>query len=76
VREKFREERITVVLAGDETFVRFNEVGEKVLAPSGSKHVGLAMTMDLRDGCTVLPTMHMNASQLLPPVVIFKGVPL
>ena len=54
-------------------FIRFNESGSSVLAPKGTKRIGISASVDEKDGCTVLPTMDMFASQLLPPLIIFKG---
>ena len=74
VRERFMEEDIDVVLAADETFIRFHESFDTVLAPIGEKRIGSTARIDNKMGCTVLPTMDMSASCLLPPMIIFTGV--
>jgi hypothetical protein len=74
VRNYFKDARVDVVLAADETFIRFHESRGLLIAPSGEKRVGTAAQIDDKAGCTVLPTMDMTASQLLTPMVIFTGV--
>ena len=74
VRERFMEEDVDVVLAADETFIRFHESYDTVLAPIGEKRIGSTARIDNKMGCTVLPTMDMSASCLLPPMIIFTGV--
>jgi len=76
VKTTFKEENVDVVLAADEMFIRFHEGGSQVLAPKVVRRVGLAATIDGKDGCTVLPTlptMDMLSSHLFPPMIIFKG---
>jgi DDE superfamily endonuclease len=73
VRATFLRENVDVVLAADETFVKFSESSSKVIVKKGAKRVGCAINMDLKDGCTVIPTMNMLGSRLLEPVVVFKG---
>lgn len=74
VRHKFKMEDVDVVLGGDETFIRFHEAVDKVIAPTGVKRVGSSIKTDDKSGCTVLPTMDMTYCRLLPPLVIFSGV--
>ena len=74
VRKTFRDADVDVVLAADEMFLRFNETGKSILAPKGVKRVGTTAKVDSKSGCTVLPTMDMLSSTLLPPMIIFKGV--
>lgn len=74
VRDKFKKEDVDVVLGADETFIRFHEAADKVIAPTGVKRVGTSIKTDDKSGCTVLPTMDMLYGQLLPPLVIFSGV--
>jgi hypothetical protein len=74
VRETFQKAEVDVVVAADETFIRFHEEDSRVLAPVGEKRIGKAVTCDGKSGCTVLPTMDMLSSQLLPPLIIFNGV--
>jgi DDE superfamily endonuclease len=73
VRKTFFEAKVNVVINCDETFIRFHEVSTKVLAKKGSKRVGVARKLDEKDGCTLMVSMEMKTSQLLPPFVIFKG---
>ena len=74
IRETFREQKVDIVLAADETFIRFHEIKSKVIAPKGEKRIGTASCIDEKSGCTVFPTMEMNASLILPPLIIFTGV--
>lgn len=74
VRETFRKEEVDVVVAADEMFIRFHEEDTRVLAPTGEKRIGKSVTCDKKAGCTVLPTMDMLNSRLLPPMIIFNGV--
>lgn len=74
VRETFLKENVDVVIAADETFIRFHEAYDKVIAPRGEKRIGSAAFADEKAGCTVLPTMEMNSSLLLSPLIIFTGV--
>ena len=46
----------------------------QVVAPCGVKRVGSTTVIDDKSGCTVLPTMEMNSSSLLPVMIIFTGV--
>ena len=73
VRQRFMDENVDVVIAADETFLRFIEANSKVVVPCGSKRVGTALKCNEKEGCTVMVSMDMNASQLLPPFIIFKG---
>ena len=74
IRDSFIENKVDVVLAADETYIRFNETKGLVICPTGEKRVGSATQVDDKAGCTVLPTMDMTSSRLLPPLVIFTGV--
>ena len=67
------EARLNVVINCDETFIYFYEVLKKVLEKKGSKRVSVACKLDEIDGCTLMVSMEMKTSQLLPPFVIFKG---
>ena len=72
-RNKFKDEDVQVVIASDETFLRFHESSSTVVAPKGAKRVGAAMKCNEKEGCTLMVSMEMISSQLLPPFVIFKG---
>ena len=43
IRKSFREKDVQVVIAADETFLRFHEASSTVVAPKGAKRVGTAM---------------------------------
>ena len=60
VRERFKKENVDVVVAADETFVRFHESKNTVIAPLGEKRVGSTAKIDEKSGCTVLPLMDMT----------------
>jgi len=74
IRKAFSEANVDVVLAADETFIRFHETRGFVIGPKGEKRIGTAAQIDDKAGCTVLPTMDMTTSRLLAPMVIFTGV--
>ena len=74
VQQTLKKEYVDVVLAADELFMRFHEASGSILAPTGEKQIGSTAKIDRKSGCTVLPTMDMTASKLLPPLVIFTGV--
>ena len=73
VRKTFSEAKVNVVINCDETFIRFHVASKKILARKGSKRVGVSRKLDEKDGCTLMVSMEMRSSQLLPPFVIFKG---
>ena len=62
-----------IVIAANETFLRFHEASSTVVAPKGAKRVGTAIKSNEKEGCTVMVSMEMISSQLLPPFIIFKG---
>ena len=66
-------EEVEVVLAADETFLKFHEKDENLVVPRGVKRVGVASKIDMKDGCTLMVTMGMASSQLISPFLIFKG---
>lgn len=57
----------------DSPFSAFFYGDDKLLAPRGGKRIGGAFVIDEKCGCTVLPTMDMTSSSLLPPLIIFNG---
>jgi hypothetical protein len=75
IRERLKEENVDVIIASDETFLKFHETSSTVLAPKGARRIGSAhKIVDEKKGCTVMVSMDMFASQLLPPLIIFTGV--
>ena len=73
VRTLFLKEKVEVVLAADETFLKFHEKDDNLLVPRGVKRVGTASKIDEKDGCTLMVTMDMASSQLTTPFIIFRG---
>jgi len=61
------------VISSDETFIRFHESCDNCVAPVGVKRVGYSSKENNKAGVTLLPTMDMTASRLLPPLIIFKA---
>lgn len=51
-----------VVIAADETFLRFHEASSTVVAPKGAKRVGTAMKSNEKEGCTLMVSMEMISS--------------
>ena len=74
VRKLFEEEEIDVVLSADETFLRFYECTKQVLAPKGVKRVGVALSVNEKNDCSVMITLDMHLNKALPPFIIFTGV--
>ncbi len=46
MKEKFRTEKVDAVVNADETLLLFPPLGEKLIAPTGIKCVGMAITVD------------------------------
>ena len=72
-RNLFKSHGIKRIFSADETNIKFHEVSDTVLAPTGIKRVGSACKISSSDGCTVMVTMDMTTSQLAPPLIIYKG---
>ena len=62
----FKKEDVDVVLLADETFLRFHECTNKVLA--------FALSVNEKDGCSVMITLDMHLNKALSPFIIFTGV--
>lgn len=62
-----------MVLSAYETFIRFNESCNHCIAPKGIKRVGFSAKENDKAGVTLLPTLDMTSSRLLPPLIIFKA---
>lgn len=63
-RQLFEGENVQVVLAADETFLKFHESDQNLIVPVGVKRVGVASNKDIKNGCKVMVTMEMASSQL------------
>ena len=74
MRKLFKEEDVDVVLSADETFLRFHECTKKILAPIGIKYVGVAPSVNEKNGCSVMITLDMFANIVLPLFIIFTAV--
>jgi hypothetical protein len=75
IREKFKAEKVDVVVNADETFLLFHPFGERLLAPTGVKRVGTAVQVDNEKwGATVMIACEYKTSCILPPMIIFTGV--
>ena len=74
MRKLFKEENVDVVLTADETFLRFRQCTKKGLAPIGVKRVGLALSVNEKNGFSVMITLYMFANIALPLFIIFTGV--
>jgi len=73
IRQKFRNVGVSILLSSDETFIRFHESRNNCVAPVGVKRVGYSAKENNKADVTLLPTMEMTASRLLPPLIIFKA---
>ena len=74
MRKLFKEEDVDVVLSADETFLRFHECTKKVLAPIGVKRIGVALSVNEKNGRSIMITLDMFANIALPPFIIFTGI--
>jgi len=74
VRKLFKEEDVDVVLSADETFLRFHECTKKVLAPIGVKRIGVALSVNEKNGRSVMITLDIFANIALLPFIIFTDV--
>ena len=66
VRKLFEEKDVAVILSANETFLR------KLLKRFGSK-VGVALFVNEKNGCSIMITLDILASIVLPPFIIFTG---
>jgi len=74
VRKFFKDNKVEVVLAGDEFFQQCHGEHSKVLVPRGTKRVGAATKLgNTKEGCTVMVTMVLEGSRLLTPTITFNG---
>ena len=74
VRKFFKDNKVEVVLAGDEFFQQHHGEHSKVLVPRGTKRVGAATKLgNTKEGCTVMVTMVLEGSRLLMPTIVFNG---
>jgi hypothetical protein len=75
IREKFKAEKVDVVVNADESFLLFHPFGECLVAPTGVKHVGTAVQVDNEKwGATVMIACKYKTSCILLPMIIFTGV--
>ena len=75
IREKFRMEKVDVVINADETFLLFHPLGERLVAPTGVKRVGTVVQADNEKlGATVMIACEYKTSSILPPMIIFTRV--
>ena len=74
MRKLFKEEDIDVFLSADETFLRFREFTNKVLVLIGVKRVEVALSVNEKNGCSVMIALYMHLNKTLPPFIIFTGV--
>jgi len=74
VRNIFQEENVEVVLAADETFLKFHERSDTYIVPKGTKRIGSSGKYDEKTCCTLMVTMDMLSSKLVVPMMIFIGV--
>ena len=70
----FEEEDVDVILSADENFPRFHETTKKVLAPKGVKRVGVALSVNEKNGYFVIITLDIFVNIVLPQFIIFTGV--
>ena len=71
VRKLFKEEDVDLVLSANDTFFRFHEYTKKVLTPIGVKRVGVALSVNEKNDCSVMITLDMFEDIVLPPFIIF-----
>ena len=77
VRTKITSEEYDVVINADEIFLFFLHDETHVIAPTGIRRVGSNVNPDNdKLGMTVMISMELLSSTLLPPFMIIKGEPL
>ena len=54
IRESFKEKKVEVLMNCDETYLRFHERDDHVLAPVGISRIGTNEKFDEKSGCTVM----------------------
>ena len=74
MRKLFEEENVSVVLSPDKMFLRFNETTKAVLALKGLKRVGVALSVNEKNGYSVVITLYIFTNIALPPFIMFTGV--
>jgi hypothetical protein len=75
IRGKFREEYVDAVVNADKTFLLCHPFCEKLIAPTGIKHVGSTVQVDNEKwGATVMIACEFHTSSILPPMDILTGV--
>ena len=71
IRTCFQSLDVDHVIAVDETFIRFHENEDSILAPLGSKRVAsTARPHDSKSGITLVVAADLTTSSLLPPFII------
>ena len=62
-----------VMIVADETFLWFHKASLTIIAPKGTKRVGIAIKSNEKEGCVVVVSIEIIFLQLLLPFIIFKG---
>ncbi len=71
----FSQENVDVVVNADETFLLFHPFGERLIAKTGVKRVGIVAQVDYEKfGATVMIACEYRTSTILAPMIIFTGV--
>ncbi len=68
-------ENVDVAINADEPFLLFHPFGQRLIAPTGVKHVGNVAQVDIEKfGAMVMIVCKYRTSSFLLPIVIFTGV--
>ena len=66
MRKLFIEEDVDVISSADDNFLPFHECTKNVLAPIGVKCVLVTLSVNEKNGCSVMITLDMFANIVLP----------
>ena len=73
MRKLLKEEDVDIILLANETFLRFHKCTKMDLVPIRVKRVGVALSVNEKNGFSVMITVDMCANIALPPFIIFTG---
>ena len=71
--ERFRAAGVEEILNADQTFVKYHNEEETVVAPTNIKRVGGLVKADVKKGFTAMVAVNMKTSEMEPPFVVFNG---
>lgn len=73
IRKGMIDNDVDVIVAGDQTFIRFLMEGTEVIAPTGAQRVGSLVGGNDKAGGTLMVTAELNGSRLVLPFIVLDG---